>query len=45
MSQGDKCPREAMMIGQTDRDQIIDVNGQYIRICSMDSSEWLQGTQ
>ena len=45
MSQGDKCPREAVMIGQTDKDQIIDVYGLDIRICSMDSLEWLHRTQ
>lgn len=44
MSQGDKCPREAAMIVQRDRDQIIDEYGQDIRICSMDSLEWLQKT-
>ena len=37
ISQGDKCPREAAMIGQRDKDQIIDVYGQHIRTCSMDS--------
>ena len=45
MSQGDKCPREAAMIGQRDKDQIIYVYGQDMRICSMDSLEWLQKTR
>lgn len=41
MPQGDICPRDAGMIGQTNKDQIIDIHGQDIRIYSMDSLEWL----